>query len=100
MAKTRAEIVADIEDHIEDRGGPFSKWYVGIAADARDRLFKDHSVKEEGDVWVYRRVASSAEARKIEKYFIDTKGTQGGPGGGDESSVFVYAYKIKSHTME
>ena len=100
MAKTRAEIIAEIEDHIEDRGGPFGKWYVGIAADAQDRLFNDHSVKKEGDVWKFCRAASSAEARKIEKYFIDTKGTQGGPGGGDESLVFVYAYKIKSHTRE
>ena len=100
MEKTQAKIIADIENHIEDRGGPLSSWYVGIAADARDRLFNDHSVKEKGDLWVYRRATSSAAARKIEKYFIDTKGTQGGPGGGDESSESVYAYKIKSHTRE
>ena len=93
-------MIADIKGHIEGNGGRFSSWYVGIAADARDRLFDDHSVREEGDAWIFRRAQSSAIAREIENFFVDTKGTKGDPGGGDEKSRFVYAYKIKSHTRE
>ena len=100
MAKTEAEIIEEIEGHIENCGGAFSNWYVGIAADAQDRLFNDHSVDKKGDAWIFRGATNSSVARKIEKYFIDTKGTKGGPGGGDENSKFVYAYKIQRHTRE
>lgn len=100
MAQTKAEIIADIEKYVLSRGGVFSSWYVGITANARDRLFKDHSVLEHSDFWIYQSAASSSVAREIEKYFVFTKGTQGGPGGGDESSIFVYAYKTSSHTRE
>ena len=107
MEQTEAELIDEIEDiideiegHIENRGGAFSSWYVGIAADARDRLFNDHSVEEEADKWIIRKATSSSVARTVEKYFIEEKGTKGGPGGGDENSKFVYAYKIQRHTRE
>ena len=100
MEQTEAELIDEIEGHIENRGGAFSSWYVGIAADARDRLFNDHSVEEEGDKWIFRKATSSSVARTVEKYFIEEKGTKGGPGGGDENSKFVYAYKSQRHTRE
>ena len=100
MAKTETEIIVEIEEYIENWGGVFSNWYVGITADVEDRLFNDHSVKKEGGVWIYSRTSSSSMARRIEKYFIDRKGTQGGPGGGDENSIYVYAYKINYYTKE
>ena len=73
---------------------------MGIAADAGDRLFNDHSVDEKGDAWIHRSATSSSVARTVENYFIEEKGTKGGPGGGDEISKFVYAYKIQRHTRE
>jgi len=97
VAKTRDQIIADIEDHIGNNGDDFGSWYVGIAASPRERLFNDHNVKEKGDAWIFREATSSAVAREAENYFIDVKGTQGG---GDYSSQSVYAYKIKPHTRE
>ena len=99
MAKTKSEIIADIEEHIESRGGELDEWYVGIAAKPRERLFDDHSVDEENGKWVFQRASSSAVARDIEKHFLDG-GAKGGPGGGDEDTEFVYAYKITSDTIE
>ena len=100
MANTRVQIIADIEAYIGNNSANFGNWYVGIAADPRDRLFNDHDVSEKGDAWIFREATSSAVAREVEDYFIDVKGTQGGAGGGDYRSRSVYAYKIKPHTRE
>ena len=99
MPKSKKEIIKDIEDHMAKRGGAIGKWYVGIAANPRERLFDDHSVDEENGVWIHSRASSDSVARDIEKYFLD-KGAQGGAGGGDEDSTAVYAYRITLSTRE
>ena len=98
MPKSKQKIIDDIESHIQKRGGDNSDWYVGISKDARDRLFNGHSVKEKKDVWIYRKASSSEVAREIEDYFVNTLNTDGGTGGGDETSDKVYAYKKARHT--
>lgn len=99
MAKSKKEIIEEIESHITECGGRFSGWYVGIAAKPKERLFDDHSVDEERDAWIYRTASSDSIARDIEKHFLD-KGARGGTGGGDEDSKSVYAYRISSRTRE
>ena len=76
-----------------------NEWYVGVAADPRERLFNDHAVNEQTDAWIHDTCLSTREAREIEHYFI-TQGTRGGPGGGDPDTKSVYAYKITSRTIE
>jgi hypothetical protein len=98
MAKGKQEIINDIKKHIQDGGGGYSAWYVGIASDARDRLFNNHGVSEKDDWWIYRQASSSQVAREIEVYFVNILGTDGGAGGGDETTDTVYAYKKSSHT--
>jgi len=101
MAKTKEQIVSDLKIYIRDLGGEYSKWYIGIAADARKRLFDDHKVEERGGKgWIFRKCESSDIAREIEKYFIDTLGTAGGSGGGDDDTDKIYAYKITPTTIE
>jgi len=99
-AASQQQIAREIQEYMRQRGGTSRTWYVGIARDARARLFSDHGVREHSDAWIFRRAASSADARSVEKYFIDQCGTDGGPGGGDAYTVFVYAYKKASHTRE
>lgn len=98
MAKSKEEIINDIKAHIKKRGSPYSSWYVGISKDARDRLFSGHKVKEKDDYWIYRQAGSTQTAREIEDYFVNTLGTDGGPGGGDEDADMVYAYKKENYT--
>ncbi|MFZ0963163.1 MAG: hypothetical protein WAO35_20055 [Terriglobia bacterium] len=99
MAKDKISIVADIESYVGRNGNTYSQWYVGIASDARQRLFNDHAVKEKGDAWIYIPCGTSGVARAVERYFL-SQGMEGGIGGGDDSSDHVYAYKIGSHTVE
>ena len=95
-----SKITKDIIDHIENNGGKPSNWYIGIAADARTRLFSDHNVREKGDAWIFREAANHETARSTEKHLLEKLGTKGGQGGGDEKTKYVYAYKIQAHTKE
>ena len=99
MAKSKEEIIEDIEGHMAKRGGDIDDWYVGIAADPSERLFDEHLVDKKKGAWIYRTASSDSVARTIEKYFLDM-GARGGTGGGDEESTAVYAYKITSSTRE
>ena len=100
MANTKESIKVDIKAYIQNNGGAYSDWYVGIASDPKERLFTDHNVSEKGGEWIHREAESSSAAREVEEYFINTLGTDGGSGGGDYSTKSVYAYKKTSTTKE
>lgn len=96
---TAQEIVDAIVNYVgnEDR----SDWYVGIAADATDALFNRHNVDKEGSNggWIYDTAPSNAAARAAEKALHDG-GFDGGPGGGDDKTRSVYAYRKAAATSE
>lgn len=100
MAKTRQVVKQEIKDFIDKQGKNYSDWYVGIAADPKDRLFNGHGVDKENGTWIHRECMSCDGAREVEDYFLNTIGTNGGPGGGDDDTCHVYAYVITSRTRE
>jgi hypothetical protein len=100
MAKLKEIIKTEIKNYVGKCGGSYSDWYVGIASDPRQRLFNDHNVDEGNGYWIFRECESSSVAREIEEYFINTLGTDGGFGGGDYTSRYVYAYTKTSSTTE
>lgn len=100
MASSKEIIKSGIKTHIQKCGGAYSDWYVGIASDPKQRLFNDHNADEKNGAWIYREAEGSSAAREIEEYFINTLGTDGGSGGGDYSTKYIYAHKKTSHTKE
>lgn len=100
MPQTKNSIIQDIDAHIQKESSGYHNWYVGIAKDPRDRLFNDHKVSKQNSWWIFREAYSDTSAREVESVFLNHKGTQGGPGGGDEQSRFVYAYRITKTTRE
>ena len=98
MAKNKQQIIQEINAHIKQEGSGYKAWYVGISKDARNRLFNDHNVPEKNSWWIHREASSSQVAREIEDYFVNTLHTDGGTGGGDQSSKYVYAYKKTTST--
>jgi len=96
---TAQEAVNEIVKYISSWGGVYSKWYIGIATDPEDRLTNGHRVEKAGH-WIYCPCDSSSNARAAERHLIDKLGTQGGQGGGDDSTKSVYAYKITPYTVE
>lgn len=92
-------VASEIDAHIRKCGGPYSAWYVGIAAKPRNRLFVGHNVQQHGDAWIICDAGSEAGARAVEARFLRL-GCKGGGGGGDHATQHVYAYKIRPHTRE
>jgi hypothetical protein len=93
------KITSDLANHVQQAGGSYSQWYVGVTADPEQRLFSDHNVDKENGAWIYRQCESSTEARDIEKRLL-ALGFDGGTGGGDFTAYYVYAYKVTYHTKE
>jgi hypothetical protein len=98
MVVSAKRAVEGIKAYIDEHGSEYGDWYAGITSDARKRLFEEHGVREKGDQWIYQVVPTTEDARTVEDYLVDTLGTDGGPGGGDEQSTMVYCYKKKRHT--
>lgn len=103
MANSKQSIIQVIKDYIANCDGSYpswNKWYVGITSDPRNRLFKDHRVDENKGGWIHDTAENSFIAREVETYFVNSLGTDGGPGGGDHTTRFVYAYRKTSYTVE
>ncbi len=96
--KNEETIKKEIKEHISKRGGTYPEWYVGITNDTDRRLFQEHNVSEENDIWIRKNAGTLSKAEKIERYFTEELGTDGAPGGAENDSIYVYAYKKNSHT--
>lgn len=73
-------------------GTNYSAWYAGIASNWEDRLFVDHSVPRQGCGYIARQCFTDADARAVEQALLKL-GCDGGPSGGDRTTVYVYAYQ-------
>jgi hypothetical protein len=91
------QIIQEMAGYMQQVGGAYTAWYVGVAEDARRRLFIEHGVNERTDRYVDRQADSAAAARRIEQYFL-ALGAKGGPGGGTSATTQVYAYLKNAHT--
>ena len=91
MKKTSQQAYDDICAHIAQQGGSYSAWYCGITSDLESRLFVGHNVPREGSRLVWRECINNDHARAVEKALLEL-GCDGGEGGGNVNSVYVYAY--------
>jgi hypothetical protein len=98
MTQVTSELDArlEIKAFVDRARAPYPDWYVGTAADPKERL-NEHAVRED-DWWIARRLASAEKARKVEDFLLKL-GCDGGTGGGDEASTAVYAYWKREHTQ-
>lgn len=95
----KSDIVAQICAHADKEGSGYNKWYCGIAADPAERLFSGHNVPKDNSWWIHRNAQTEQNARDTEAYLVKL-GFAGGEGGGDSTTVNVYAYKILNSTVE
>ena len=98
MGESKDDIVKEFLDYMDKHGGEYADWYVGISKHAEQRLREEHKVGI-FDPWIYAIANSSNAARDVEDFFINELETDGGTGGGDETSDGVYAYKKATHTV-
>ncbi len=73
-------------------------WYVGIASDIQQRLFGDHNVHRQNHVWIHGQAVNADHARSAERMLLNT-GYDGGGGGGDHATTYVYAFRKDPGTV-
>jgi hypothetical protein len=94
-----ANTVAEFLSFMQSVGGRAPSWYVGISDDAERRLFEEHGVNRQSRTWIYEQMNNNQDARAVESQMLQNM-LQGGKGGGDNSSRFVYVYQITSSTRQ
>ena len=91
-AQSAQKVYDEIVAHIKEQGGPYSTWYCGITSDWENRLFVEHKVPQQPNYWyIARQCHDDTGARNVEDELLKL-GCDGDVGGGDETSVYVYAY--------
>jgi hypothetical protein len=100
LANTEKQVVINIQNHMNKEGGTPFEWYVGITNNPEDALFSRHNVSRLSGKWIYDACFNNQSARNVESYFINTIKTDGGPGGGDTYSLYVYAYRKTTSTSQ
>ena len=99
MGKSAQETYNEIRTYIDERNNSYQKWYSGITSNPRERLFQEHNVSEKSDWWIFRLCQNEQSARSVEEVLLKL-GCDGATGGGDESSVYVYAYFKTANTRQ
>lgn len=66
-------------------------------AKSQKEIINEHKVVNGKNGYIIRTAEYDQDARDVEKHFLDL-GCDGGPGGGDETSKIVYAYKKAANT--
>lgn len=97
LSAEATRVAGEIDKYIG--GVSYQGWYAGITDDPERRLFTEHNVSKQVGAWIYHPCSTDGIAREVEQHFLD-KGCQGGPGGGDGTSKYVYAYKVTNSTVE
>jgi hypothetical protein len=97
MVKSSEIIVMEILEFIQREGGHARTWYVGITSEPKRRLFDEHQVHYQDDVWIYRAAASEDDAHSVEEHFL-AYGLDGGRGSRRLDSRTVYAYRKSVRT--
>lgn len=97
-AKSRSDIIGDLEDFIGRNGGAFADFFVGVTGAPKQMLFSQHKLKEKGDAWISRLAKDEMDAHDVVEYFRSTRGTKGRKKDVAETDLYVYAFKIKPHT--
>ena len=90
-AVSKEEAYNKIIAHINKQGGQPSSWYSGITSDWKQRLFDEHNVPRKEHWYITQQCHTDDAARAVESALLQF-GCDGGAGGGDSTSVYVYAY--------
>ena len=91
MAKSKTEIINDIQSLMARKGGKSSDWYVGQAADPKGELAK-HGFRK-GDVGAIRTAATEMQAHDVVEYFVGSIRTQGEVENVVPKTFHVYVYQ-------
>ncbi|MCW5775867.1 MAG: hypothetical protein KIS87_05410 [Phycisphaeraceae bacterium] len=88
-----------IKGYIEANGGEFGRWFVGVAADPKDRLVCEHSINHQTGKAIVVGTPSVRDARAAEMALRRGHGCWGSKETPDEAATFVYAFRMSATTI-
>lgn len=95
MAKTKAQILDDIQSFIGRYGGSYKDWYIGTSHDPKGQLFFTHGFRK-SDLGLYRQAVSELQAAEVAEFFTGMGAK--GDDGVKKNADFVYAFRMAAHT--
>lgn len=101
MGKSEEALVQEFNAWLMPLSGTYGDYYIGIAADPKDRLLNGHGLDDTGgkDTWRFDTALDSDVALQVVRHFLAT-GMKGGAGGGDPDLTGVYIYKITPRSKQ
>jgi hypothetical protein len=99
MVSSDINTAVEIKNFIDQPGGDYYEWYVGLAENPKEKLVA-HGVNLDLDRYIFQTATSIEDARNIEKYFVCRLGAEGStyPYTG-EKALSVYACKKTPSTQ-
>ena len=95
MAKSKTEILNDIQDFVAKHGGNYKQWYIDVSTNPKVDLFKFHRFKK-GDKGMFRTALSELQAAEAAE-FVMGMGAKGNAEAKPDH-VYLYMYKMEKHT--
>jgi hypothetical protein len=96
-AKSRSDIIGDIEDFVDRNGGNFGEFFIGCTGAPKQMLFTQHKLKDKGDAWISRLAKDELDAHDVVEYFRSSRGAKVRKKDVSGNDLYVYAFKVKSH---
>jgi hypothetical protein len=89
--------IEHLKDYIQQRGGNYSVWYVGICQGSHDIIFD--VLKMSSQFWMYIETDSPQIAREVLDYFVNTVGANRDAGSANPDGIarVVYVYNKAAH---
>ena len=97
-AQEYEEAAIDLIIFMSEQNAPNYAFYAGITTDPTQRLFDEYQLPHNQPHRVVR-CENHQEARELEKQ-LHKSGCDGGPGGEDNSSEYVYVYLTSPQTRQ
>lgn len=97
MAKSKNDIISELENFMGKYGGSFGDWYVGASDDPKNTMYNTHGFKK-GDVGLIRSALTEMQAHDVVEFFVDVRGCVGRVGSIKIGELHVYAYRRGNHT--
>ncbi|TAK98841.1 MAG: hypothetical protein EPO08_18065 [Rhodospirillaceae bacterium] len=95
MAKSRMDLLDEIQAFMRRHVSPPAHWYVGTAKVPRAQLFDVHGFKP-NDIGLYRQTTSDNDAASIAGFIM--KGGSKGDSVVKPGADYVYVFKMNGHT--
>jgi hypothetical protein len=98
MAKSKLQIIQELEQLIARNGGKPGEWFVGMAKDGKAELTNRHRFKPGQNVGAIRTAETEVQAQEVVAHLVRVRGCKGASQSFNAGELHVYLYRMGSGT--